>query len=1011
MAYEGWLRFGGNEVVNNERARGIASTAECPMFWLKGPRCSTLRDALGDSPYTADNLPDAPWYDLSMPDVSGRFYGVFGLSVSGLNDSTRSASVTESIDDGGVVGRTRKGSRQVRVRATLLARGRDALDYGVAWLNASLDPDACGQHGAGCGSTDLEYLTDCPPARGEVDDFTPWSPPVTNLFTNPNFAAGSGAVTIYENLFTNPEFAAGSGTVEVRRNLWTDPAQASVSVPGGGIARWIQSGGTNPPAMLEAGGWARFTADSGTASADKTITRGMNWGSGGLPVAPNATYTLSFESERKAGLPDFQVTRWEYDATGTQVVNLNTTPAQDPASGRWYTTFTTGASSRYLAVVLVRASGSWAAGDWYRFRRTLLEASAVLSPYFDGGFQQSPDPDLASAWTSAANASPSVLNGVPVAGMRQQDVLAIRSSKFGGSMRLIPTSATNNNSYAEANPYPGFLGIQTVMGTVHLEAPLTGSLYAHGLSVKSATPLAGSASAPNAAGSYPLRAEVNATSQGRIIFYHGGLLGSGDVYWTKGALVPGSYSGPAFSGAAPHPDPDFTTAWVGTPNASVTRVTGVPVAGLVAENCVAIRSSKTDRGVAYPLRLIPTSASNVTFVRISVPAPARSGGTVIATRYQDAPLTGSLHGANYSVRVDAPPHTAARVNVAGATDIRLPFGPLTGTYEAYLSHGGARGSGDVWYRAVGIFAGSYTGPWFSGDSLGDSLNRYAWLGAPNASASTHEVRQAFTRPRTDEEYEVLVEPYRRFLHGVTVTSGPYERELMNKGEFWGQTFEWTFTAGRPWVYSATRAVDLPVTPTVVIQDTPYNLAPYPSAELAGANVDAAVNYSTNPSVETNATGWSFGADGSAITTAMLAAGRVTGELAAVGMSAYRVVFTASGAGAGGRFWADQEVSLVGRPAGSRVSVNFWAAELLMAGTPVRPDIEIVAYWRSGSGGSVLRTDSLGTVPLNGGALSARGLLPPAGATHVLVRAIANLTSWPAGTVLRLYADALAVTVP
>ncbi len=169
MAFEGFLRIGGNEIVNNERARGYSWSAACPMPWLKGARCDTLRGALFDDPYTAANMPQAPWYDLSMPDVSGRFYGVFALSVSGLNDSTRSATVVENIDDGGVIGRTRKASRQVRVRVILLARGRDALDYGIAWLNAALDPDACGQHGAGCGTTDVEFLTDCPPARGVVE--------------------------------------------------------------------------------------------------------------------------------------------------------------------------------------------------------------------------------------------------------------------------------------------------------------------------------------------------------------------------------------------------------------------------------------------------------------------------------------------------------------------------------------------------------------------------------------------------------------------------------------------------------------------------------------------------------------------------------------------------------------------------------------------------------------------------------------------------------------------------
>ncbi len=438
MTYEGWLRFGGNEVVNNERARGIASTVTCPMFWLKGPRCTTLQDALGDAPYNAENLADAPWFDSSMPDVSGRFYGVFALSVVGLADSTRSASVLEGIDDGATIGRTRKGARQVRVTAILLARGRDALDYGVSWLNASLDPDACGQYGTGCGTTVLEYLTDCPPAR-----------------------------------------------------------------------------------------------------------------------------------------------------------------AVDPETGL---------------------------------------------------------------------------------------------------------------------------------------------------------------------------------------------------------------------------------------------------------------------------------------------------------------------------------------------------------------------------------------------------------------------------PESDAEYADRVDPYRRFLHNVSVTSGPLERELMNKGEFWGQVFEWTYTAGRPWIYSVTRAVDLPITPTIVIQDTPYNLVPYPSAELAGAEVDASYNFSANPSVETNATGWAFAASGG-ITTAMLAAGRVTGELSAVGTSAYRVVFTATGAGVDGSFYAQQEVNLSTRPVDSRVSINYWSAELLMSGAPVRADIELTAEWRATSGGAALRTDVLGTIPVNGGALSVKSIDPPAGANFVLVRAAASLASWPAGTVVRLYADALAVTVP
>lgn len=441
MVYEGYVSFGGNEIVNSERTRGYAKTFDCPVNWFVGDRCESLGEALGDEEYVSGNIPLAPWYDLSLPDLSGRFFGVHGVSLSGLNSSTRSADTTEGIDDGGVIGRTRKGVRLVRARAVLTAKGRDALDYGINWLSSALDPGACGQHGTECGTTDMEYFTECPPER-----------------------------------------------------------------------------------------------------------------------------------------------------------------AVDPETGE---------------------------------------------------------------------------------------------------------------------------------------------------------------------------------------------------------------------------------------------------------------------------------------------------------------------------------------------------------------------------------------------------------------------------PQSDEEYAAVVEPYRRFMHDVAATSGPLLVDIFESNltpGMWAATMEWTITSERPWIYSTTRAVNLPVTPTTVVQDTPYNLVPYPSAELAGAEVDASYNFSANPSVETNATGWAFAASGG-ITTAMLTAARVTGELSAVGTSAYRVVFTATGAGVNGVFYAQQEVNLSTRPVDSRVSINYWSAELLMSGAPVRADIELTAEWRATSGGAALRTDVLGTIPVNGGALSVKSIDPPAGANFVLVRAAASLASWPAGTVVRLYADALAVTVP
>lgn len=268
-----------------------------------------------------------------------------------------------------------------------------------------------------------------------------------------------------------------------------------------------------------------------------------------------------------------------------------------------------------------------------------------------------------------------------------------------------------------------------------------------------------------------------------------------------------------------------------------------------------------------------------------------------------------------------------------------------------------------------------------------------------------------TRPRTDEEYALIVNPLRRFLHDISVTSGPIDiEEFEPSNGFYGKTIEFTLTSERAWVYGMTRSLTLAPTLPSIVQDTPYNLIPYPSAELASGAVTTATNYSPNPSLETNATDWAAGADGTNITIAMLTSGRVVNELAASGTGSYRIVFTATGAGTNGSFHSQQIVPLPGLPAGSRASFNCWAAELLMAGTPVRPDIQVILTWRNVN--SVLRTDTIPTlIPVNGGALSLSNIQVPAGCDNVIVRTYARLTSWPAGTILRLYSDALAVTVP
>lgn len=181
MLYD-YLAMGGQEIVNSARAFGYASTADCPTGLLRDAGCDALDEALAaigngndEQGYAHARIQTAPWYDPSLNDLSGRFMGVYGLSFEGFKNSTRRAEIVDRFSEGGVIGRQTRAARVVTVRALLVAQGRDAIDFGLEWLTAELDPGSCGQHGGRCGLTDLEFFDDCPPERG-VDPDNPLLP-------------------------------------------------------------------------------------------------------------------------------------------------------------------------------------------------------------------------------------------------------------------------------------------------------------------------------------------------------------------------------------------------------------------------------------------------------------------------------------------------------------------------------------------------------------------------------------------------------------------------------------------------------------------------------------------------------------------------------------------------------------------------------------------------------------------------------------------------------------------
>lgn len=991
--FEGHFDFGGETVLNNAFTYARLNGTDCPFDLLRQNPCAG----------SADLLPDgvAPWHDPAQPELSGRFYGVYAWpgKVRGLNDTNRSTPLTEGVDDGADVGATRRTARQVRVEGSLIARGRDALDYGVSWLSAALDGDRCGQHGDGCGLTDLAYFADCPPGRGLIREYTPWVEQRRNLIQNPSFET------------------AGSGTAEVRRNLVLDPAPTSTT------------------------GWTALTGATRTYTSGviRVVTPGAGANEGaqaGSAAEPPGTVSGSVEVKAPVGADLYVQVRPNGSVTEAVQVNFIGTgdwqrvevenAVRDPSGG-------TGSH-----VIMVRTRTAQALT--FDVRRAIIEEAPVVGPYFDGSRHPRVRENLATNPRFALNASGYVGSNGTV-----WDRVEFNGAH--GGLTYNPAGTVLAYGPAGASwPEGSYLsmGVTIAAGpglpegaTVRLAGHDGSNYFAGGNSLPDETVV------PREPTTIVLPAKRGmASTVPRFYAYEGagtpwggaGIIVSDIIFEpvtavgevAAGAFFDGSTGAPmgyatAWEGAANTSasylyDADFSVSWTGAPNASASVLTGVRVAGVNPVGGVAILSGHWAKQGAKSARLIRTGAAGC-YATVSTPSGMTSEATLLITRYQDSVLT---EDATYFGRVyltgtaGSGYFSETAPNEPGETELRAhrPAGQTIGLIVLY----GGQGVGEsVWFDCIAAVKGNYAGDYFDGstpprvlDEFGGALEQYRWTGTPDASQTILETRDPLDRPRTDEEYAAALLPLRRFLHGVGTTSGPLEKRVSNRGDWWIMDVEWTWTAGRPWVFSATEPVQLPITPSVVIQDVPYNLIPYPSAETSGGALAVATNYSTNPSVEVNATGWSGSQDG----VGGITSGRVSGELAAVGTSSYRREFAATIAGVGSSAWFDirQDVPIPGLAANTGVSISMWAAAVVAAGTAGLTGLEFRAQWRN-SGGTALRDDVLGTVPVSGGAVSVGSITPPAGAASVLVQARLSLSQWNSSAIVRLYADALAVTVP
>lgn len=167
MAWEGYYTYDGQEVANATRTETYAKNAG--LSWFRPLyESDALPYMLGHGiRYTTPVLDNAPWVDPDIPE-SGDFYGYYPLDVTGIEDSSRTSEVIESVLDGGIGGRIRHATKEFVFNGLLIAGSDAGADYGQKWLKKVLLGEHCGVHSVNarrkpvCNGAEMTYLSAFP---------------------------------------------------------------------------------------------------------------------------------------------------------------------------------------------------------------------------------------------------------------------------------------------------------------------------------------------------------------------------------------------------------------------------------------------------------------------------------------------------------------------------------------------------------------------------------------------------------------------------------------------------------------------------------------------------------------------------------------------------------------------------------------------------------------------------------------------------------------------------------
>lgn len=586
-------------------------------------------------------------------------------------------------------------------------------------------------------------------------------PPIaaTNWMTNGSFEYSTGTVLVRSNLNTNPRLnnsIIGWGTTA---------AVATIAATASGAQIDLTANGASTPLFFQNNNIAAATADRISSSMEVTVPNSF-------PAVSVQLRNYSYGTNVVVG--ESPIVTIEPGTTVTIVAHSTIAVAAD----------TTGVRS-------ILYSNGVPLGARFFVKNALIEKAMFAGEYFDGSQQPRvrrnwstrPVPSAGAGWFSNNNTiytrsydAVGGPRGTPSALFTRQNnnlntflasVYAVGQNSYGteinGWTKVVPGEVwTVSGGVRSDTPFRTRMSIAffnaagSVVGTT-TDGEFTQDTAANG-SVRATQTI-----------EVPVGARYMGTIQ-HVVSTLGTAVGGEKVWMFDGLIEKVTAVDTFFDSTTPPPqgylnasegavgaspsymyDGDFTVAWAGAVDASVSNLTGLSIGVYVSPTSVTrgVQSKHWTKAGTYSFRQIPvwtsrgsgyTEIASFSNLRGMV---AGQTYTLVMTFYQKAPKgfgTGSpAYRSLYLLSTSNPEinkYTQAQ-DVSGEQTLRLTFTvPTSGNWYLRFYNGGMAGEDSIWWDSGAIFDGTYAGEAFNGDTPDTDIRIYDWIGLPNQSEST-----------------------------------------------------------------------------------------------------------------------------------------------------------------------------------------------------------------------------------------------------------------------------------